>query len=170
VYNYKTGKWEMLPTGPNVAPNMAYLGWGIYVMKTVDADSKKHKAAWSAAALLGDPDLSMWTSAYPSGFQPYRQSHNNIPLWVAGGYEEHYIKSYMDSQTTSYNHPNNAIEPRIPGIFQYYSLAEDELAKVYAGKLTAQQGADNVAKLWEALTDKIGREKQIGFYKASLGL
>lgn len=170
VYNHKTGKWDVLPTGPNIAPNMAYLGWGIYVMKTVDADSKKHKAAWSAAALLGDKDLSMWTSAYPSGFQPYRQSHNDIAIWVAGGYEENYIKSYMNSQTTSYNHPNNAIEPRIPGIFQYYSIAEDELAKVYAGKLTAQQGADNVAKLWEALTDKIGREKQIGFYKASLGL
>jgi len=170
VYNHKTGTWEKLPTGPNVAPNMAYLGWGIYVMKTVDSDSTKHKAAWSAAALLGDGDLSMWTAAYPSGFQPYRQSHNDIPLWVAGGYEESYIRSYMNSQTTSYNHPNNAIEPRIPGIFQYYSIAEDELSKVYAGKLTAQQGADNVARLWEQLTDKLGREQQIAFYKKSLGL
>lgn len=170
VWNHKAGKWEKLPTGPNFAPNMAYLGWGIYVMKTVDSDSKKHKAAWSAAALLGDKDLSMWTAAYPSGFQPYRQSHNDIPVWVAGGYEEAYIKSYMDSQTTSYNHPNNAIEPRIPGIFQYYSVAEDELSKVFAGKLTAQQGAENVAAAWEKLTDKIGREKQIAWYKASLGL
>jgi multiple sugar transport system substrate-binding protein len=170
VYNHKTGKWEVLSTGPNIAPNMAYLGWGIYVMKTVDADDKKHKAAWSAAALLGDSNLSMWTAAYPSGFQPYRQSHNDIDIWVAGGYDRAYITSYMKSQTDSYNHPNNAIEPRIPGIFQYYSIAEDELAKVYAGKLTAQQGADNVAQLWEALTDKLGREKQIAFYKASLGL
>ncbi len=96
VYNHQAGKWETLPTGPNAAPNMAYLGWGIYVMKTVDSDEKKHKAAWSAAALLGDRDLSMWTAAYPSGFQPYRQSHFDVPLWVAGGYDAAYIKSYLE--------------------------------------------------------------------------
>jgi hypothetical protein len=44
VYNFRTGKWEKLASGPNVAPNMAYLGLGIYVMKTVDGDAKRHKA------------------------------------------------------------------------------------------------------------------------------
>ena len=29
VYNFRTGKWKKLASGPNVAPNMAYLGWGI---------------------------------------------------------------------------------------------------------------------------------------------
>ena len=36
VYNSKTGAWETLSTGPNFAPNKAYLGWGVYVMATVD--------------------------------------------------------------------------------------------------------------------------------------
>jgi multiple sugar transport system substrate-binding protein len=170
VYNFRKGQWEKLPSGPNVAPNMAYLGWGIYVMKTVDADSKRHKAAWSAAAHLGGKDLSMWTAAYPSGFQPYRKTHTNIDLWVLAGYDRKYITSYMDSQSTSYNHPNNAIEPRIPGIFQYYSIAEDELTKVFAGKETAQQGADNIAAAWEKLTDKLGRENQVKYYRIAMGL
>ena len=39
VYNSKTGKWETLPTGPNYSPNLAYLGWGIYVMARVDSDA-----------------------------------------------------------------------------------------------------------------------------------
>ena len=88
VYNFRKGAWEKLPTGPNVAPNMAYLGWGIYVMKTVDSDEKRHKAAWSAAAHLGGKDLSMWTAAYPSGFQPYRKSHTNLDLWALAGYDK----------------------------------------------------------------------------------
>jgi multiple sugar transport system substrate-binding protein len=170
VYNFRKGAWEKLASGPNIAPNMAYLGWGIYVMKSVDGDSKRHKAAWSAAAHLGGRDLSMWTSAYPSGFQPYRKSHTNLDLWALAGYDKKYIGSYMDSQSTSYNHPNNAIEPRIPGIFQYYSIAEDELQKVFAGKLTAQQGADNVAAAWEKLTDKLGRENQVKYYRIAMGL
>ena len=170
VYNFRKGQWETLPTGPNVAPNMAYLGWGIYVMKTVDKDPKRHKAAWSAAAHLGGKDLSMWTAAYPSGFQPYRKSHTNLDLWALAGYNKKYIGSYMDSQSTSYNHPNSSIEPRIPGIFQYYSIAEDELQKTFAGKQSAQQGADNVAAAWEKLTNKLGRDNQVKYYRIAMGL
>ncbi|WP_191060336.1 extracellular solute-binding protein [Geminicoccus harenae] len=170
VYNSKTGQWDKLPGGPNYAPNMAYIGWGIYVMARVDGDSKKHKAAWSAAAHLGGKDLSLWTSAYPSGFQPYRKSHFNIAEWTEAGYDEAFISGYLASQSNSYNHPNAAIEPRIPGIFQYYSVAEDELAKVFAGQVDAQTGADNIAAAWEKITDSIGREQQIKLYKASLGL
>ena len=170
VYNTKTGAWDKLSGGPNYAPNMAYIGWGVYVMARVDSDPTKQKAAWSAAAHLGGKDISLWTAAYPSGFQPYRNSHFNVPEWVAAGYDEAFIASYLDSESKSYNHPNAAIEPRIPGIFQYYSVAEDELAKIYAGQMTAQAGADSIAAAWEKITDQIGRENQIKLYKASLGM
>ena len=90
--------------------------------------------------------------------------------WVAAGYDEAFITSYLNSEANSYNHPNAAIEPRIPGIFQYYSVAEDELQKTYAGGSTAQAGADAIAAAWEKLTDQIGRDKQIALYKASLGM
>jgi multiple sugar transport system substrate-binding protein len=170
VYNSKTGQWDKLASGPNYAPNCAYIGWGVYVMARVDSDEKKKKAAWSAAAHLGGKDLSLWCAAYPSGFQPYRNSHFNIPEWVAAGYDEAFISSYLKSEADSYNHPNAAIEPRIPGIFQYYSVAEDELAKTFAGQGTAQEGADRIATAWEKITDQIGRENQIKLYKASLGM
>lgn len=170
VYNSKTGQWEKLASGPNEAPNMAYIGWGVYVMARVDADERKRTAAWSAAAHIGGKDISLWAAAYPSGFQPYRKSHFNIPEWVAAGYEEAFITSYLNSQANSYNHPNAAVEPRIPGIFQYYSIAEDELAKIFAGQFGAQEGADRIAAAWEKLTDQIGRKEQLALYRASLGL
>ncbi len=170
VYNSKTSEWET-PATPNFAPNMAYLGWGIYVTSRVSADEKKRKAAWSAAAHLGGKDLSLWTSAYPSGFQPYRQSHFNYEEWEKAGYDRAYIEDYLGSNLDSYNHPNAAIEPRIPGIFQYYSVAEDELAKGFAGQYkSAQETADAIAAAWEKITDQIGRESQVKLYKASLGM
>ncbi|MEZ5670524.1 MAG: sugar ABC transporter substrate-binding protein [Alphaproteobacteria bacterium] len=170
VYNAATGQWDTLAGGPNFAPNMAYIGWGVYVMARVDSDSKKQKAAWSAAAHIGGKDISLWCAAYPSGFQPYRNSHFIIPEWTEAGYEEGFISDYLASEADSYNHPNAAIEPRIPGIFQYYSVAEDELAKIYAGQMDAQTGADAIAEAWEKITDQIGRDRQIALYKASLGL
>ncbi|WP_299484160.1 extracellular solute-binding protein [uncultured Roseibium sp.] len=168
VYNSKSGAWEETY---NEAPNMAYLGWGVYVTKRVSGDEKKRKAAWSAAAHLGGKDISLWMSAYPSGFQPYRNSHFQFDEWEAAGYDRAYIEDYLGSNADSYNHPNAAIEPRIPGIFQYYSVAEDELAKGYAGQYgSAQEIGDAIAAAWEKITDQIGRDNQIKLYKASLGL
>ena len=150
---------------------MAYIGWGVYVMASVDGDEKRKKAAWSAAAHLGGKDLSLWCSAYPSGFQPYRNSHFDYAEWEAAGYDRAYVEDFLGSNLDSYNHPNAAIEPRIPGIFQYYSIAEDELAKIYAGQYgSAQEGADAIAAAWEKITDQIGRDQQIALYKASLGI
>jgi multiple sugar transport system substrate-binding protein len=168
VYNSKTSAWE---EKENHAPNMAYLGWGVYVTSRVSGDEKKRKAAWSAAAHLGGKDLSLWTAAYPSGFQPYRNSHFQYDEWAAAGYDRAFVEDYLGSNAESYNHPNAAIEPRIPGIFQYYSVAEDELAKGYAGQYaSAQETADAIAAAWEKITDQIGRESQIKLYKASLGM
>ncbi len=168
VWNSYTGEWE---AGINEAPNMAYIGWGVYVMATVDSDSKRQKAAWSAAAHLGGKDLSLWAAAYPSGFQPYRNSHFNYEEWEAAGYDRAFVEDYLGSNADSYNHANAAIEPRIPGIFQYYSVAEDELAKGFAGQYgSAQETADAIAAAWENITDQIGRDNQIALYKASLGM
>ncbi len=167
-YDWRAEAWEDVR---NEAPNMAYIGWGIYVTSRVSGDEKKRKAAWSAAAHLGGKDLSLWTVAYPSGFQPYRNSHFRYEEWEEAGYDRDYIEDYLGSNLDSYNHPNAAIEPRIPGIFQYYSVAEDELAKGFAGQYpSAQATADAIAAAWERITDQIGRDSQIALYRASLGL
>ncbi|MBN9316323.1 MAG: extracellular solute-binding protein [Devosia sp.] len=168
VYNSKTAAWE---EKENFAPNLAYLGWGIYVTSRVSGDEKKRKAAWSAAAHLGGKDIALWTAAYPSGFQPYRNSQFNYDEWVAAGYDRAFVEDYLGSNLDSYNHPNGAIEPRIPGIFQYYSIAEDELVKGINGQYaSAQETADAIAAAWEKITDQIGRDNQIKLYKASLGM
>jgi multiple sugar transport system substrate-binding protein len=168
VYNHAAGAWEETE---NFAPNLAYLGWGVYVTNRVSGDELKRKAAWSAAAHLGGKDISLWMAAYPSGFQPYRNSHFNFEEWEAAGYDRAFVEDYLGSNRDSYNHPNAAIEPRIPGIFQYYSVAEDELAKGFAGQYaSAQETADAIAAAWEAITDQIGRDSQIALYKASLGI
>jgi multiple sugar transport system substrate-binding protein len=168
VYNHGAGAWEETE---NFAPNMAYIGWGVYVTSRVSNDEKRRKAAWSAAAHLGGKDISLWMAAYPSGFQPYRNSHFDYAEWEAAGYDRAFVEDYLGSNLDSYNHPNAAIEPRIPGIFQYYSIAEDELVKGVNGQYaSAQETADAIAAAWEKITDQIGRDNQIALYKASLGL
>jgi multiple sugar transport system substrate-binding protein len=167
VYDWQSAEWE---DTANVSPHNAYIGWGVYVTNRVSDDELKRKCAWSAAAHLGGKDLSLWMSAYPSGFQPYRNSHFNYDEWEAAGYDRAFVEDYLSSNADSYNHPNAANEPRIPGIFQYYSRAEDELVKGLGSGASAQEIADAIAAGWEEITDQIGRESQIELYRASLGL
>lgn len=167
VYNWRTGAWEETP---NVSPHNAYIGWGVYVTNRVSGDELTRKCAWSAAAHLGGKDLSLWAAAYPSGFQPYRNSHFNYDEWEAAGYDRAFVEDYLSSNADSYNHPNAANEPRIPGIFQYYSRAEDELVKGLGSGASAQAIADAIYAAWEEITDQIGRESQLELYRASLGL
>ena len=168
VYNNTTKSWETLSTGPNFAPNEAYIGWGIYVMQRA-VDLGVDKAAWSIAAHLGNKDLATWMAFYPSGFQPYRNSSFAEELWADAGLPPEFIKSYLAAQEDSYNHPNGTIEPRIPGLFQYYVAAETELARAYAGQVTAQEALDSTAAAWEKITDDLDRDSQIKLYQAALG-
>jgi multiple sugar transport system substrate-binding protein len=168
VYNNTSGEWETLSTGPNFAPNEAYIGWGLYVMNRAEENGVS-KAAWSIAAHLGGKDLGTWMAFYPSGFQPYRNSSFPEELWAGAGLPPDFVASYLASQADSYNHPNGAVEPRIPGIFQYYSAAEQELTRAYAGEVTAQEALDAAAAAWEQITDDLGRESQIALYQAALG-
>ena len=169
VYNNTTAAWEELADGPNFAPNEAYIGWGLYVMQK-SVDRGVNEAAWDLAAHLGGKDLSMWTAIYPSGFQPYRNSHFDIKYWVDAGLPPEFAESYLASESDSYNHPNGAIEPRIPGIFDYYIAAEEQVALAVAGEKSAQEALDAAAAKWQEITDRNGRDQQLALYKAALGL
>ena len=169
VYNNTSAGWEELGDGPNFAPNEAYIGWGLYVMQK-SVDRGVNEAAWDLAAHLGGKDLSMWTAIYPSGFQPYRNSHFDIKYWVDAGLPPEFAESYLASQSDSYNHPNGAIEPRIPGIFDYYIAAEEQVALAVAGEKSAQEALDAAAAKWQEITDRNGRDQQLALYKAALGL
>ena len=168
VYSNVRGEWDRIGARQlNFAPNGAFIGWGLYVMQKAE-ERGVAEAAWDLAAHLGGKDLSMWTAIYPSGFQPYRCSNFDARYWAEAGYPREFAEAYLASAYASYNHPNRAVEPRIPAIFDYYIAAEDEVALAVAGEKTAQEALDSAAERWEEITDRNGRESQIGLYQAAL--
>jgi len=38
-----------------------------------------------------------------------------------------------------------------------------------SGEITAQQALDSTAKSWEQVTDRLGRDKQLEYYKSAIG-
>ena len=173
VYNAKTGQpGTSCASGPNYAPNMRLSRLGrLRAWRASTATRRSRKRRGARRRISAARTSRCGRAAYPSGFQPYRNSHFNIHEWVGGrlrrGLHLAPISSRSAIPTTT---RIAAIEPRIPGIFQYYCVAEDELAEDLRRPVDAhRQGADNIAAAWEKITDQIGRDNQIKLYKASLG-
>lgn len=169
VYNNATNDWDRVGDGRlNFAPNEAFIGWGLYVMRNA-VERGLSEAAWDLAAHLGGTDISTWMAVYPSGFQAYRNSQFQPEYWTSAGYPREFAAAYLMAQSRSLNHPNAAIEPRIPGLFEYYVAAEEEMALAVAGEQSVPDALDSAAARWEEITDRNGRESQISLYQAALG-
>ncbi len=167
VYNPQTGQFETLPE-PNFAPYLAFLGWGLYVMNEADQNGVA-AAAWDLVDHLTGRDASLWMNIYPSGMNPWRESHFNAADWVQTGFPQEEAQQYLDSIRDSYNHPNRIVDLRIPGQGQYFEAAEAAWTRAITGEVSAQQALDDAATRWNEITDTLGRERQVELYQASLG-
>ena len=168
----KTGKWEKLASGPNFAPNMAYLGWGIYVMargrqrsEEAEGGLERRGASRRQGPVAVDGGLSVGLPALPQ--QPLQHRR------VGGGRLRRGVHHVLPRSRSrdSYNHPNardRAAHPRhLPVLQRRRGRAGQDLRRQDDAR---RQGADNIAAAWEKLTDKLGRDNQIKLYKASLGI
>lgn len=167
VYNSTTQQWETLPE-INYAPYLAFLGWGLYVMNEADTQGVT-EAAWDLISHLTGKDISMWMSIYPSGMNPWRESHFNAAEWEPSGFPVEEAQQYLDSIQNSYNHPNRIVDLRIPGQGSYWGAAEAEWARAITGEVSAQEALDAAAQRWDEITDQLGRDNQIALYQASIG-
>ena len=166
VYNHKTKAWEKAATGVNYAPYLAWGGWGFWVMKS----SKNPDVAFDVLTFLANKENSMWDVLNPTGLNPWRKSHFEVDPWVKTGFTKEGATSYLKASSDSYDHKNRAWDLRIPSTGEYYDTLESEITKAYAKQIPPQQALDNAAALWEKITDRLGRPKQMEYYKASLNL
>lgn len=178
VYNQQSKAWEQVNgtgtptangTGINFAPYLAFLGWGLYVMKGAEKEGIS-EACWDLIVHLTSKEISLWENIYPSGFNPWRKSHFADPKqWTITGFSLDSATQYLNAIKNSYNHWNRIIDLRIPGLGQYWELAENAWTRAVAGEVKPQEALDQAAKDWQQLTDQLGRANQIKLYQASFG-
>ncbi|MFZ1640926.1 MAG: extracellular solute-binding protein [Candidatus Contendobacter sp.] len=166
VWNYKTKQWDTFQEVVR-APFLAFGGW----QAAVPANSKHTDAAWNFIGWLSSPEVSGEAVVTPqAGINPYRDSHfKNRERWLKLFTPEE-AKLYLDAQLNSLNMPNVALDLRIPGHFAYTQALEVQLTRALNFEIPPQEALNNVAKTWNALTDRFGRDKQRAAYRASMGL
>jgi multiple sugar transport system substrate-binding protein len=142
--------------------------WTFFVSK-----ASKHKdLAFEFAAHMTSKELTKRLTAQSgTAVNPSRRSHFDDPAsWNQSGFSTESARAYLDAITRSLSNPNVVYDITIPGAGEYYQAADEQVARAVAGELTPQQALDQAAAAWERITDRLGREKQIAFYKASLNM
>jgi multiple sugar transport system substrate-binding protein len=167
VYHPTTKQWENV-ADINAAPFIAFGGWIIGVTRT----SKHPEAAFNLAAWLASKDMSMRLCTEPdSGVNPYRESHfTNIKAWAEAGMGEESARKYMGAIRASFTHPNAIIDLRIPGTAEYFDNLEIYTSQALAKQIAPKEALDQAAKAWDAISDRLGRDKQKKYYRESLGM
>jgi len=129
---------------------------------SITADSKNPEAAWAVLDyMFGAGAVSLkWVMSPESGWDPNRYSHVNSPLWrqaVPG------IEVFLDTEVAAMQSGYPGL--KIPGAFEYMDVLDLWVSKYLAGEVaSAQEALDNVAREWERLTERFGRDSQREFY------
>lgn len=166
IWNDQTRQWDTYDE-PVRSPFMAFGGW----QAAVPANSDAVEAAWNFIEWLSSPQVSGQAVVTPqSGINPYRYSHfKNFDRWLSI-FTPKEARMYLDTQLDSLNAPNVALDMRIPGYFAYTQALEVQLTRALNFEISPQTALDNVAREWNALTDRFGRDQQRAAYRASMGL
>lgn len=132
----------------------------------VAADSRNKEAAyWVAKHVSYDRSLEN-VSTTLTGLDPYRTTHFNNPqaYKMFGSVEEaqSYLKGVEAAMADGYP------EIFIPGAAQYADTLDLHVNMALAGQETPQQALDAVAKEWNDITDRLGREKQTQIWRKAL--
>ncbi len=166
IWNPQTRQWDRYPE-PVRSPFLAFGGW----QAAVPANSERIEAAWHFIEWLSSPEVSGQAVVTPqSGINPYRYSHfENRDRWLKL-FTPREAEMYLDTQLASLNAPNVALDMRLPGYFEYTRLLEAQLIRALSFEIPPAEALNNAAADWDALTERLGRERQRAAYRASMGL
>jgi multiple sugar transport system substrate-binding protein len=162
VYNHRTGRWEgRYNEVSSISGNWMFL---------VNRASKNKRLAFEFAAHMTSPELTrVLTATSGNAVNPSRYSHFSDPAsWQQSGFTTESASRYLDEITASLANPNVVYDITIPGAGAYYQALDEEIHKAVTGELTPTEALDRAAAAWEAITDRLGREQQIRYYRASL--
>lgn len=152
----------------NQAPFLAFGGW----VGGVSATTKNPECAFDFLSFMGSQNMSakLVTTA-GSGVNPHFYSDmNDLAPWVAAGMSEEQATEYLTAVRDTINSPNAVVDLRITGAAEYFDALDTQLARAVAGETSSQEALDEVAKQWNAITDRLGRDQQIKLYRQMLGL
>jgi multiple sugar transport system substrate-binding protein len=157
--------------GVNYAPFASFGGWSGAV--NAAAPKAQQDAAYDFLSYMSSPAISgVDVTLGKTGYNPYRTSHfENIQPWTDAGLSEAAATNYLGAIKASLQNKNMVLDMRIPQTKRYEQDVLDTAVSQYLAKELDAAGAEQaIADGWNAITDEVGKDKQLAAYVASLGV
>ena len=157
--------------GVNYAPFASFGGWS----GAINAKSPKanQDAVYDFLSYMSSPAISgVDVTLGKTGYNPYRTSQfTNTAPWLAAGLSQAATDNYLGAIKATLNNKNMVLDLRIPLTKRYEQDVLDTAVSQYlAGELDAAGTEQAIADGWNAITDEVGKDKQLAAYVASLGV
>lgn len=166
VWNAGTQQWDQLAE-PRSVSFLAFGGW----IGVVPAANPRPDQAWAYLAWYASPEHSAADVLDgSSGINPYRRSQLDDPKPWRRLLGDRAGEGYLDVLRTSLSTPDPARDLRLPGYRAYVAALEEQLDRAMAGEVTAAEALQSAARVWETLTDRLGRNSQRRHYRQAMGL
>ena len=133
-------------------PGASYFNWGwSYVVSEFSDDKELAYLFILYATLPGPSTVAVQANGF---FDPFRIEHYSDPE-IIGRYSEAFLATHQDSMRKSI--PDLYIE----GHDHYLEVLQEAIRSAYEGNVSPKEALDYVAREWEHITSRIGRDKQI---------
>lgn len=155
VWNRDTKKWDKFDT-PNAPPYITW-GWTSAVAKA----SKNQQMAFDYLCFFSNlPNTTLDLQIGRFGINPYRNAHFDAKFWQDKlGWTPHVAQTYVKTLSDMDKSNNRVFDLRVPGVNQFMSSLANGVSQAMAGQKTPQQALDEVAKQWNDILDKVGKDK-----------
>lgn len=157
--------------GVNYAPFGSFGGWSGAV--NAKAPAAQQDAAYDFLSYMSAPAQSgVDVTLGKTGYNPYRTSQfTNTAPWLAAGLSQAATDNYLGAIKASLENKNFVLDLRIPQTKQYEQDVLDTAIAQYLAKELDEAGTEQaITDGWNAITDQVGKDKQLAAYVASLGI
>lgn len=157
--------------GVNYAPFGSFGGWSGAV--NAKAPKAQQDAAYDFLSYMSAPAQSgVDVTLGKTGYNPYRTSQfTNKAPWLAAGLSDAATDNYLGAIKVSLENKNFVLDLRIPQTKQYEQDVLDTAIAQYLAKELDEPGTEQaITDGWNAITEQVGKDKQLAAYVASLGI
>lgn len=151
--------------GELIKPQSQFWGWGY----SVSQYSKNAELAYLYCQWMSGAAMNARVSLTPGGWYDVCKVSNydteKYPeiLKENGG---NYMRDWMEVQAWQLEHLMPPVDAMRGGA-EYGGVLVEAISAVLSGASDAQTALDNVAKVWDEITDRYGREEQINAWKSA---
>lgn len=167
-YEYRKQKWEPIDENARKVTVLTPVAGRV---ASISMSTRKLRTAQRWISWLTTAEANReFSNQFPDTLLvQYRQLEQPY-LWVNEQLPREAAEQMADTLRVYHDEANTMVSLNLPGRSKYVAILSDALVSALNGQATAQVALDSAAQQWDALTEKLGKEKQRKIFQGGIGV